>query len=159
MVRRLAALVVASLLTSPVHAEVGRDDQWSFIPRDARSGPRAEFRADGDRPSEQLLFRFTCVRRGRVLVEYFPGEDFDSVSDDVKRAPLELTVADRTTLIPQRRTGDRLVGTLALSERILAEAAATGSVELYGPSEMNEPFFAGQAAPLRRLIKECGEGR
>jgi hypothetical protein len=161
--RRGALLVVFALaFAASAHAELGRDDQWTYVPANADHGARAELR--GDRPHRVptvLLFQIECLRDERVLVfRYFSGWE------EMPLEQMELLVsADQTPYhddapfrMPTRRlTASSLEGRLTLNDRIAVTVRDGAYFMISAPNDMGEPWHAGEAPALKRLVRECWE--
>lgn len=158
---RGALLLAASLLafTATAHAELGRDDQWFYIPATAERGAMAEFRGDGNAgPSTDLIFQIECARRpARLLFRYYGELDLERwVRPADIDAPMELIVND-SAVYPMEtgRSGTQFLGSLTLTAGIAAAIRDADYIAIYVPDPMGEAFHAGEAPALKRLTREC----
>lgn len=156
-------LLAATLLffATSARAELGRDDQWTYVLANADHGARAEFRGDTlDERAIDLMFQIECATSEPVLVfRYF-------VTTNVPVGPMALMVyaADpgargHVFSMPARRVSDTLLESrLPLTNEVVGSIATGQYFEIgtpVAPDDMDEPFFAGGAPALRRVAREC----
>ena len=154
----LATAALALCIATAAHAELGRDDQWRYVPATADHGARAELR--GDFPEgvpTQLIFQIECIRVQRVLVFRYDASPFDLPEDALsRRMELILNEYDGPTyLMPTSRRGEQMEGRLTLTSEIVSAVRNATYVMIYAPSDMDEPWHGGDAPALRRVTAEC----
>lgn len=155
------AVLAASLLCAPgaAHAELGRDDQWVYVPAAADHGERAELRGDsGAGPATELIVQIECMRAERVLE--FRFDAWDGLPAEELDRPLALLLGDSGELIlrmPTTRSGMRLIGRLTLTPQSVAAIRDASYVMIDAPNDMGEVFHGGGAPALKRVAQECWE--
>lgn len=163
MVWRGALFAAATLcFATSARAELGRDDQWTYVPAAEARGAQAELR--GDRPEgvpSVLIFQFECVSAERLLVMRFFIDDAEEIEPSQLNDPLGMVVSlpDRDIVFsaPVRQRSDRLEGRLRLSSDMVATIGSAAFIGLLAPEAGGHLWSGGEAPALKRLVQECWE--
>jgi hypothetical protein len=159
MRRLLAALAILASAASPASAELGRDDQWSYVAATDDHGARAELRGDGaSGSSTNLIFQIECLAAERVL--RFRYQTSASGLADEHIDPLMSLIPDgqRPITIRARRVADLLEGDLGLNAETVVAIRDAPRFSIAASNDMGEAWHAGSAPALRRITRECWPG-
>lgn len=146
----VVALALAAALAAATPASAARDDQWVYRDAlgDGSKKPVAVFLSwDYDR----VLFEVTCEGRGGLSLRYFG----DGAIPLPATKTLVLMRGDLAVTIPARRTGGALEGWMPDVALVTTVLSRPGEVTIEAPNEMGEPWYVGEAAPLRRVAEAC----
>jgi hypothetical protein len=159
--RLLAVVALLCGLTGVAHAELGRDDQWSYVAATAGHGAQAELRGDGPGglPSV-LIFQIECAASERALLFRYQVSA-SGLPDEFVTPTMSLILGGEDALtfaMPSVRTGDALVGNLELTDELVAEIRRASWFLIGAPNDMGEAWQAGAAPAFRRLTEECWTG-
>lgn len=155
----VTCLLALSVGVQPAVAGV-RDDQWIYREARAADGPTAVFL---DWAFSGVLFRASCDQKRGELVLHYMGDGAVALSRG-DRLAIRLGGEGRT--FPMRTAITRawgdphaLEGRLVVTPVVKRELTRIGELQIDAPNEMGEPWYVGDAEPLKRLIRACGESR
>lgn len=156
--RAAALALLLAVLPTVARAELGRDDQWSFVPATTEHGARAELR--GDEPEgvpTQLIFQIECAARARVLIFRYDASEFGLPEAALsQRIALILNHFDGPDYsMPTSHTGARMEGRLALTADIAANIRDATYFEIAAPNDSGDAWQGGRAPALRQLAATC----
>jgi len=160
---RLAVLVIAALmLTSASRGQAGVSDEWRYVPAVDDRGASAEYGRIGI-----YGFRIGCVpHRHQLFFQYFPGDNGPGDwTEEARNRGIELILyyaashTETTYLVHGPVTGDILTGSLPLTADLSDEIAEAPQIMLYGENGPANRTFGGEAAALRRVVRECSPPR
>lgn len=156
------AFLAAYLLcvVSNAQADLGRDDQWAFIPESAEHGARAELR--GDHPEgvpSLLIVQIECSADRTLTFRYDLSPYLDELDAGQLEEPMGLVAgnwgSERNLPLVTRRIGNELEGVLALTSANVAAIRDAPTFYIYAPNQSGDAWVAGRAPALRQLVMEC----
>jgi hypothetical protein len=138
-----------------------REDRWIYrpagvnVPTDVAVFLASDYSA--------VLFRARCEPKNLLVIEYFGrlplrGRDepttivVNEEADDQRRFPLEMQMIVHDGQEVRE-------GRLSLSPAIAEAILAAREISIDAPNEMGEPWRAGTAAALRRVVRSCQRAR
>lgn len=139
--------LVAAALPEPADAKV--DDRWALATRNG--APEATY-MDADK--KNVVFSATCDPAAHILTLEYAGEKDTPLT--VNDPPLEFVVSGKTIGLDTHFRDGKQVGTLKLKAATAALFSGNVAVEINAANQMDEPWYVGQAAPLKQLVKGCG---
>ncbi len=160
MLRGAIAAALFLAFATDAHADLGRDDQWAYVPANAERGAMAELRGDGPQGVPSLLIiQIECERSARALIFHYDLTPFLGDIDPRELAPPMGLVLDLDRELPMatRRTGNTLRGRLPLNAENVDAIAAASAFHIYAPNGSGDPWVAGRAPALKRVTRECWE--
>lgn len=158
---RLALAAGLFCIASAAHAELGRDDQWTYVPGTSEHGARAELRGDGAQGvPTQLIFQIECQRSRRTLIfRYSPDmREFAEPYPEDQAFDLALDGDERSFAMPRRPGDTPFQRRLGLTAEIAAAISGASEFWIYAPNESGHPWLGGRAPAFRRLVRECWDG-
>lgn len=100
----------------------------------------------------EVVFTATCDRQTRELV-IWSRLDADLHSPSVE--PLEISSALGSVKLRTEIVDGYIEGRTEITEVLTKILETRGEIEVFVPSDMGEPFYVGQAQPLRKVGLGC----
>lgn len=116
-----------------------------------RGGPSRERRPAVD---GWLTFRVFCEKPGRLQLAYF-SQEIDLLPAAQRAQPLRLILDGAETAVPAGPDPVGLIGGVDLTPALAQQIATAREAAFWGPSRDVAPVSGGDAAPLRRVARDC----
>jgi hypothetical protein len=98
-----------------------------------------------------VVFRATCDTARKELVLVYFGDEETTLSAG---EPMAIR-GSRTVELQTRLIDGRLEGRVKVTPDTLRAWSGSAQLEIDAPNAMGEPWYVGQAGPLRRLARLC----
>ena len=162
MLRAAAFTFAVAALSSACHSQTGVSDDWRYLPAVSDRGAAAELGETG-----VYGFAVRCLPTNNILIfEYFPGDGGPGEwTEEARNSGIDLILhypsSDTETRIVVHGpvTHNSLTGELRLTADLSDEIAEAPQIMLYGENGPANRTFGGEAAALRRVVRECAPPR
>lgn len=144
---RFALIALACLAAGSAAAAVATPLRYTSAVEGRRAS--ADLRVDG-----WLTFRVFCERPGRLQLAYF-SQEIDLLPAAQRTQPLRLILDGAETAVPATPDPVGLIGGVDLTPALAQQIASAKEAAFWGPSRDAAPLSGGDAAPLRRVARDC----
>lgn len=144
---RLALTAIACLAAGSAAAAVATPLRYTSAVEGRRAS--ADLRVDG-----WLTFRVFCEKPGRLQLAYF-SQEIDLLPAAQRAQPLRLILDGAETAVPAGPDPVGLIGGVDLTPALAQQIATAREAAFWGPSRDVAPVSGGDAAPLRRVARDC----
>jgi len=157
MIRAVATSLFVVLIGTGPAVAAARDDQWIYRDTPAAGQPTAVFLSWA---FASVVFRATCDHKTRELVLEYMGDGAVPLSRrhelSVGREGERRGLSMRTRMTTAWRKSGTLEGRLLVTPAVKSAIGAAGPLQIAAPNEMGDPWYVGEAEPLKRIIQSCG---
>lgn len=132
---------------------VSREAQWLYREKlgNGEERPTAVFLSWD---YSAVVLSATCDRRTGELVL---RSEIETGPDAPAAESLEISSGSLTVVLRTTERDGYFEGRTLLTDELSSIFRSVGDLEVFVPTEMGEPFYVGQAEPLRRLGLTCGK--